>query len=96
MPDVAVTSPGTPKLWKRWELGALVVVTLLGAFLRLYRLDVLPPGVHYDEDVYGLQGQSIYEGHFPVFFQSYTGREPFYMHLVALVYLFTGPKACSS
>ncbi len=76
----------------RRELLALGAITLVGAFLRLYRLDSFPPGLHFDEAVYGLQGEYIYQGHFPVFFQAYTGREPFYMYLVALVYLFTGPN----
>lgn len=78
-------------LYRRWEWLAVAAITLVAAFLRLYRLDTLPPGVHFDEAVYGLQGEYIYRGHLPVFFQSYTGREPLYMYLVALVYLFTGP-----
>lgn len=77
--------------WARSEWIALGAITLIGAFLRLYLLHIYPPGVHFDEAVYGLQAETIYRGEFPVFFQAYTGREPFYMYLVALVYLFTGP-----
>ncbi len=86
------TSSDTPKRWARWEWAALAAITLVAAFLRTYLLRVFPPGVHFDEAVYGLQAEEIYRGSFPIFFKSYTGREPFYMYLVALVYLFTGPN----
>ncbi len=76
----------------RREWIAVGLITLLAAFLRIYLLRLVPPGVHFDEAVYGLQGEIIYRGNFPIFFSSYTGREPFYMYLVALVYLFTGPN----
>ena len=59
-------------------------------FLRLFRLSVMPPGLHFDEAVYAMMAQRITEGHFPVFFPSYTGREPLFMYLVAAVFLFTG------
>lgn len=78
--------------WARWEWAALAGITVVAAFLRMYLLRVFPPGVHFDEAVYGLQAEEIYRGSFPIFFKGYTGREPFYMYLVALVYLFTGPN----
>ncbi len=53
------------------------LITLGGAFLRLYLLCAFPPGLHFDEAVYALQGEYICQGHFPVFFSSYAGREPF-------------------
>ncbi len=76
----------------RWEWPALAAVTVLAAAFRLYRIGAVPPGLNLDEAVYGLQAQYIYQGHFPVFFPAYTGREPFYMYIAALVYLFTGPN----
>lgn len=82
----------TTKPWARWEWAALAGITVIAAFLRMYLLRVFPPGVHFDEAVYGLQAEEIYRGSFPIFFKAYTGREPFYMYLVALVYLFTGPN----
>jgi len=89
-PPAGVARGGCPR-WFRAEWVVVGAITLVAAFLRVYRLDALPPGVHFDEAVYGLQGQYIYQGHFPVFFPGYTGREPLYMYLVALVYLFTRP-----
>lgn len=78
--------------WAQWEWATLAGITLIAAFLRMYLLRIFPPGVHFDEAVYGLQAEEIYRGSFPIFFKAYTGREPFYMYLVALVYLFTGPN----
>ena len=68
----------------------LVFLLLIAAGLRLWRLDALPPGLHFDEAVYGLMAQEISAGARPVFFPSFVGREPLYMYLIALVYQFSG------
>src|SRR3990172_8330386 len=68
----------------------LVFLLLIAAGLRLWRLDALPPGLHFDEAVYGLMAQEISAGARPVFFPTFVGREPLYMYLIALVYQFTG------
>lgn len=64
----------------------MVGVLLAAAGLRLAGLDRWPPGLHFDEAVYGLQALEILHGARPVFFSSYTGREPLYMYALALVF----------
>jgi hypothetical protein len=53
----------------------------------------VPPGLHFDEAVYGLMALDIYHGHFPVFFPAYTGREPLYMYFMAAVFRLVGVGA---
>lgn len=68
----------------------LLLITGIGAALRLVALHDLPPGLHFDEAVYGLLALNIGDGHYPVFFSSYTGREPLYMYMLALVFRVVG------
>ncbi len=77
-------------LLRRSHLLLLALLLLAAAGLRLWRLDALPPGLHFDEAVYGLMAQEISAGARPVFFPSFVGREPLYMYLIAVVYQFTG------
>lgn len=72
---------------------AAALVVLLAAALRLVALDRLPPGLHFDEAVYGLLAEDIRAGARPVFFGSYTGREPLYMYVMAVVFALVGPSA---
>ncbi|MGC9357930.1 MAG: ArnT family glycosyltransferase [Anaerolineae bacterium] len=71
----------------------LAVIIATGAALRLIGLGTTPPGLHFDEAVYGLLAQDIYRGARPVFFSAYTGREPLYMYIMALVFRFVGINA---
>jgi len=64
----------------------LVVITTLGAVLRLVTLTAAPPALHYDEAVYGLMARDIGPGNYPVYFTAYTGREPLYMYIMAGVF----------
>ncbi|MBN1399544.1 MAG: glycosyltransferase family 39 protein [Anaerolineae bacterium] len=68
----------------------LILITLVGGTLRVVSLRSIPPGLHYDEAVYGLQALDIYHGQRPVFFSSYTGREPLYMYLIAAMFRLVG------
>ena len=68
----------------------LLLITGLGAALRCVALHNLPPGLHFDEAVYGLLALNIGHGYYPVFFSSYTGREPLYMYIMALVFRVVG------
>jgi 4-amino-4-deoxy-L-arabinose transferase-like glycosyltransferase len=72
------------------EATSIALITAIGAALRLFRLNLAPPGLHFDEAVYGLMALDIYRGHFPVFFPAYTGREPLYMYLMAAVFRLVG------
>ena len=69
-----------------------MLITAIGAALRLFGLNWAPPGLHFDEAVYGLMALQIYHGHFPVFFPAYTGREPLYMYLIAAVFRLVGVR----
>ncbi|MCL4465132.1 MAG: glycosyltransferase family 39 protein [Chloroflexi bacterium] len=63
---------------------ALAVVLVVGAFLRFFRLDALPPGLHYDEAAYGmLATDMLHSGQPQIFFRAYAAREPFFVYLVA-------------
>lgn len=82
------------RLTPRWRLGlALLFVTLLGGFLRLYALDRLPPGLHYDEAFNNLMALRLVNGtmHPPVYFQIEFGEEPLHIYLIAFLFRLFGP-----
>ncbi len=68
----------------------LASVLIVGAGLRIIGLTSVPPGLHFDEAVYGLMAGEIGDGYWPVFFSAYTGREPLYMYIMAGVFQLTG------
>jgi 4-amino-4-deoxy-L-arabinose transferase-like glycosyltransferase len=68
----------------------LLAAMLGGAVLRLLWLDAAPPALHFDEAVYGLMARMIGRGNWPVFFHTYTGREPLYMYMLAGVFRLLG------
>lgn len=70
------------------RLAALVVLAAFAA--RVWALDVAPPGLHFDEAVYGLLARDIQAGARPVFFPAYTGREPLYMYVMAGLFALVG------
>ncbi len=59
-------------------------------FLRFFRLDALPPGLHYDEAAYGmLASDMLHTGQPQVFFRAYAAREPLFVYFVAAsIYVF--------
>jgi len=65
----------------------LTGITLLAAFLRLYRIDSLPPSDGYDQATYGLDVLAILQGARPIFFPSNFGREALFSYLVTLCFL---------
>ena len=64
---------------------ALLAVLLAAAFLRLYRLDVAPPGMPIDEVVDAGAVRAIAAGWRPIFIEQGWGREPLYHYIAALV-----------
>ena len=69
---------------RRWEALALLLITLLAAGLRFYRLPELPPGLHFDEGFKAVTARSLLEGAPPrIFFESDMGEEPLAIYLVA-------------
>jgi len=78
---------------RRWEALAVVLITLLAATLRLYRLRELPPGLHFDEAFKGVTARSLLEGAPPrIFFESDLGEEPLAIYLVAASLALVGPE----
>lgn len=71
------------RLPRRWEIVAVVAVTLLAAVLRLYRLTEIPPGLHFDEAFKGVMARGLLDGAPPqLFFESNMGEEPLAIYLL--------------
>ena len=70
----------------RWLFAVtLLLVLLVAAGLRLYRLPELPLGLHYDEAANGILAGEIARGaKTPVFIPSYTGKEVLFFYWAAL------------
>jgi 4-amino-4-deoxy-L-arabinose transferase-like glycosyltransferase len=68
----------------RIELLVLLAIILLAAFLRLYRIDALPPGDGYDPAYYGIDAVQILQGDWPLFLPTNFGREVLFSYLVAI------------
>ncbi len=78
---------------KYWEAGAVLLITLLAAALRFYRLPELPPGLHYDEGFKGVTARGLLEGApLRLFFESDMGEEPLAIYLVAVALRLFGPE----
>ena len=61
-----------------------LLLFLAAFFLRVYRLDVAPPGLHFDEGANGVDTLRIWQGVTPLFFPANNGREPLYIYLLSL------------
>jgi len=70
-----------------------LAILIIGTGLRIVALRSVPPGLHFDEAVYGIMASEIGDGYWPVFFSAYTGREPLYMYLMAGIFRLTGVNA---
>jgi 4-amino-4-deoxy-L-arabinose transferase-like glycosyltransferase len=68
------------------ELAGLVLLLAAGLALRLWGLDLVPPGLSHDEAYDALNAVEIARGARPLFFESNNGREPLFMYLVALAF----------
>jgi 4-amino-4-deoxy-L-arabinose transferase-like glycosyltransferase len=83
-----------PKLPHCWELWAVLLITGLGAALRICCLKDLPPGLHYDEAFKGVMARGLLEGASPqLFFRSNMGEEPLAVYLVAAALGLFGQQA---
>jgi 4-amino-4-deoxy-L-arabinose transferase-like glycosyltransferase len=70
--------------FSRIKVVGLLGIILLAAFLRLYRIDTIPPGDRYDPAYYGVDALQILQGERPVFLPTNFGREPLFSYLVAV------------
>ncbi len=63
----------------------LIGVMMLAATLRLWRLDILPPGLFFDEAYNGFDAREVLlSGQWPLFFPGNNGREPLFIYLQTL------------
>ena len=77
---------------KRSTWLALILILLVGTWLRVNDLAQIPPGLYHDEAFSGLDALSIVRGAgFPIFFEGNGGREPLFIYLHALSILLFGP-----
>jgi hypothetical protein len=81
--------------WPAWLRPAwiLLFLILLAAGLRLWQLDVLPPGLFADEAFNALDASRVVTGdQRPLYFPDNNGREPAYIYLLALAIRLFGPE----
>lgn len=72
------------KLSRSWEVTIVLLITLVAGILRFYRLQEVPPGLHFDEGFKGVTARALLEGApLRLFFESDMGEEPIAMYLVA-------------
>lgn len=82
------------KLWSRFCVGvALLLATALAVGLRFYRIDQIPPGLHYDEAFNNLLALRLpqWEPFPPFFFDVEFGRSVLHPYLIAMLFQITGP-----
>lgn len=69
----------------------LTLITLAAAFLRLWQLTEVPPGLHYDLAATALLGNDVaFAGYRPIFISAYTGHEALYYYWLALWFRLAG------
>jgi uncharacterized membrane protein (DUF2068 family) len=73
-----------------WLLAA-VAILLIAAFLRFYRLNVVPPGLNFDEAGDAVAATDVLKGSPYLFWRIGGGKEPFWPYLLALSFLLGGP-----
>jgi len=81
---------------QRQELLLLLGILLCATFLRVYRLDQLPPGLHYDEAFKGVEARKIIAGaERPIFFSENFTEEPMRIYATALTFVLFGESPWS-
>jgi len=70
--------------FSRRELLLVTLITVVAACLRLYALEVIPPGLSGDTAYKGVAANRVLAGEYPIFFEeSWGGIEPMYIYLLA-------------
>ncbi|MCB9422820.1 MAG: glycosyltransferase family 39 protein [Ardenticatenaceae bacterium] len=82
------TSQNNAKSSRWWEIGALILLLGVALFLRLWQLELVPPGLHYDEAIDLKIGLDVVGGARPIYVAEGWGREGLYYYLVAAVLRF--------
>jgi hypothetical protein len=95
LPSPGLGSPLLEVKYRHWL--ALLCILLLGTFLRLFQLDAIPPGFHYDEAFNALQARDVVSGaNRPIFFTGNFGEEPMQMYVEAVVFALAGQSPWSA
>lgn len=69
----------------------MILILWLALFLRVWQLDTLPPGLHYDEAFNGTMARDVLRGiNRPIFFIPNFGEEPLHIYTEALFFSFLG------
>ncbi len=69
----------------------MIVILWLALWLRVWQLDALPPGLHYDEAFNGTMARDVLRGvNRPIFFTPNFGEEPLHIYTEALLFAFLG------
>ena len=80
-------------LTRRWEYCLLLLVLILGAFLRIYRLPTIPPGLTHDEADFSHDGIAVYHGARPFYVATYGYQDEPLMHYAsAMMMVLMGPS----
>lgn len=70
---------------------SLLAILLLATLLRVYQLDQLPPGLHYDEAFNGVMARQVLRGiQRPIFFTENFGEEPLHIYTDAVLFALIG------
>jgi 4-amino-4-deoxy-L-arabinose transferase-like glycosyltransferase len=89
-----VNSATTRHKWQ--DLIVFAAILLLAAFLRVYRLDELPPGLHYDEAFNATMAQRVLAGvERPIFFREDLTEEPMAIYVTSLFFALFGASPWS-
>jgi len=77
----------------RCPVAFLALTILCAAFLRFWRLNDIPPGLHYDIAASAILSRDIaFNGYRPVFIEAYTGHEVLFYYWAALLARLIGPS----
>lgn len=71
---------------------APIAIVALAAFLRMYRLDSVPPAFSFDEAAHAVDALDILAGHHFLFSPKLQGVESFFMYCVAGAFYLMGPS----
>ena len=78
-------------LRKNWPYALLLIIILLGTFLRFNDLSAVPPGIYPDEAKNANDAiQTLQSGEYQLFYPENNGREGLYIWLIALSFQFFG------
>ena len=70
----------------------LAAFIVLGAFLRFYRINEVPPGLRFDEAFNLMDILALLQGQFAIFFPANNGREPLFNYLATVATAFFGAQ----